>query len=185
MADDIEITAVAISGPRPSPPTLSGAVLPAWYTIVISVRNNSDKTQHVIAEMRNVAYDAASRTLNIQLNNAEPSPEMAQIKMVPHTPVQVAIPAGAAGQIEVQVAAVLKRMIPSAGLGLAFEQIDISGLEKVNVSIDYDTAPLSPIETGGAEARRRKPWGKRAAKIEVVRPSGGPANFGPDHQPEK
>lgn len=182
MANDIDVTDIAVSRPRQSPPSRIGVEAQVWYDITIGLRNNTRKTQYVIAEPRNIAYDAATRTLNLQLDDSAMAPETAQAYVMPHTPKQVAIPAGGTERIQIAVPAILRRMRPSSGLALAVEQIDIAGFEKVSCTIAYNQSRLVPVQQESAteRLRRHQSWGKRVSATETVRRPDESGNPGPD-----
>jgi predicted thioesterase len=159
---DIEIEDVQFSPPWLDEPDMERGERRAWTDVAISVRNHSSKiTHYVMADLRNLRYDESSATLKLIFAELPPNENIVATSVVlPHfMPVLPGTTAVIRDSIPIQ----MKGIDFTAGPLPSVQVIDISGMQRVEVTLTHDTTPFRPVHTDRRVEIQRQLhcWGKR------------------------
>ena len=166
MAEQLEIMDVRVGAPRASRSNPNQQRL----DVAIDVRNNSNSTLHAITSVRSLDYDPSTQTLYVGLSEPEPQPGFKPSNFVaPHTK---AVAPRETETIEVSVPTLINKVIPSSGLSLNVEKLDLTGVRNVTCEVAFATTPFYPKKSDAPEVMSRQlhTWGQRSRK--TVGPSG-------------
>lgn len=126
--------------------------------VSFDVENTTDAPQHVWASRRGYDYDPDTRLLTVQL--AEPDidlpPGITLISDHPRVPRQVIIEPGGRATLDVPVPTTVRRSTASQGLGSAFTEEPIEGIDQVQVTLQYADVPFQQIVEEPPAAHRRR-----------------------------
>ena len=163
MSDEVTIDDIQVLQPRSLPPEVGRGDQQKRVPIAITVRNRSaTRTFHVVASLRSLSYDAATRTVRLDLHEPEPPPEITLTTIFP--PAQVALRPGATTVLTVEVPLVFREAASSDGLGLKIATVDLSGMEHVTATVAYSEAPYHQRADLSARERMKdlRAWGRTA-----------------------
>lgn len=148
--------------------------------VEISLVNGEDRLLFVTSGVRQIRYDAASRTLDLWLSDhgrtAGMGPHRCQTISVPRTET---IEPGARHTLHLEISQRLTRLVPDDD-GFHFEDVDLSAAEQFTLHLGCSEKPFyynpkgpdplkqlnawcQPLEVSGRLAERPAPKGKRAA----------------------
>jgi hypothetical protein len=174
---DIRIHGVDVRPPEPLPPDAPSTVEPR-HTVAIDLQNTSTVTQHVWVSRRSMDFDPTNGTLRLDLSDAPPPgwtppPGIVPVSSHPQVPRQRALAPGERLTIEVPVPVTIRKIKPSQGLALAFDEIPVADIQRVELSVAFNDVPFQPRPALGADAVRRelREWGQ---VVRTTAPIGSP-----------
>jgi hypothetical protein len=165
-AKDLEILSVELRPPQPrGKPNLETGEVSRWIDITITVKNNTAKKLFVMASVRQLRYDSALNILHLGLYEPQPAsgkqPTQASFFKLPNF---VTVPKGATASINVSVPEVINFINPlsTSERGPTVTSVDISGLQRIQLTIAYNDKPFEIMRDISAdELRRQLPfWGQ-------------------------
>lgn len=160
MAGELEVSGVRMGSPHPQgPPDPVSGVAPDFIDVAITVRNTTGHPLHVISDLRRILYDSATETLTLRLDE-EPTPRP-PLHVFP--PDFREIGPGETVDLDVSVAADLKRITGATPEGVAVEQYDLRNTRQVVVSVAHapEAFHIDMADDPVALRRRLATWGGR------------------------
>ena len=141
----------AQTGEPPAPP-------PERLQLAVAVENPSHRPMHVWASRRGYEYDPETRVLTVYLteNTPEPPPGIQMISQHPRTPAQIVVPPSGQATVNVAVPNVIRRRIPSEGLGMNFVEEPIGPIDEVEVHLQVATEPVPEAATEDPVEHRKR-----------------------------
>ncbi len=163
MPDDLIIEDVKISPPRLEEPDRERGERQQWVDIAITVRNTSTKTTYyAISSLRQLRYDKASKVLELGLSE----PDLLPGELRRFAPSQMAVEPNKTAVIQLSVPMIIHNLVPSEGLGMKAEAIDISDVKQVKCEIACHKTPFYPKPGSSSQemVKQLRAWGKIVEK---------------------
>ncbi len=127
--------------------------------VSIDVESASDAPLHVWSTVHAYEYDAASRTLTLQLAEREPAlpPGIRLLSHHPVIPQQVVVSAGGHATLRVKIPGVVrKRATTGPGLGISVVEEAIGTVDQVDVRIQHATERAAARPDESADDLRKR-----------------------------
>jgi hypothetical protein len=163
MNNDIDIVDIQISSPRSEQPSTSSSVVQRqWIDVTVIVENHSStNTYHVVSSLNFQHYDVVTRTLFL---GAIPQSDVELGSTLLHLPEpsQVTIRPGSSALIQESLPLIVERLVPSGGLGMRLEQVDLSDMQRITCRTVFNDTPFrfDPLEASGNVIQHLRLWGQ-------------------------
>jgi hypothetical protein len=166
--NNVQISNIEVSPPKAvSITTIEGEATQQWMDIDITIKNLSSKnTYYVVSNITSVHYDSDTLTLFIDLTKDVVEQKIIYIEIF-NMPTISVLPRKTA-VIHTSVPLVIKqiRSFSDWEEGKTINVIDVSGFQRINCRISYDSIPFPamPSEITEQMVRQLSKWGKTIKK---------------------
>jgi hypothetical protein len=172
MSDkSLKIVSTQIGRPLPVAEAQAARGVQERLQLSIQVDNPTDKPLHVWSTRRAYDYNSATHVLTLYLTEHTPPlpPGIEMISDHPRDPTLVVVNAKSRGTLEVPVPTSIRRRVPGTGLGMSFVEEPISQIDKIELHVQYATAPLQQLpKTNPAEHRKRLQAHGQVVKATII-----------------
>lgn len=160
MPNALRIVDIRLVNPHVGDEDIESGAREALIDVVVTVENRSSRTYFVVASLRRIQYDPATRILRIGLHEPAPTPGMRFSQLM--LPELVPVLPGETRELRVTIPIQIKQLTFSeTSLGLRTEIFDISDVQQVEVVVAYADTPFRPTAGDSAPDVQRKlhAWG--------------------------